>query len=84
MFLGLMAACTSSSVNLVDPESGATLERRGSGFGLAKAWVQGHIDDCIRRGASRGFVPSDKLIPEQRLHLERRGLLNNSSAIRGL
>jgi hypothetical protein len=49
-----------------------------------KAWVQGHMDDCIRRGASRGFVPSDKLIPEQRLHLERRGLLNNSSAIRGL
>jgi hypothetical protein len=72
-FLWLVAACTSNNVNLIHPESGATIECRGSGFGLATAWVQEHIDDCIRRGTSRGYLPSDKLPPEQRLHLERRG-----------
>jgi hypothetical protein len=77
--LFLPTACTSQSVNLVNPQSGATTECSGSGFGLAGAWLQGYIDDCIRRSESRGYVAFDKLTPEQRDDLERRGLLPKSS-----
>jgi hypothetical protein len=59
----------------VHPQSGATLECSGSGFGLGTAWVQGYIDECIRRSESRGFVAVDKLTPEQRLDLKSRGSL---------
>lgn len=75
----LLPACTSQTVNLVNPQSGATLECSGSGFGLASAWVQGHIDDCIRRSETRGYVPIDKLTSEQRVDLERRGVLPKNS-----
>jgi hypothetical protein len=70
-----VSACTSQGVRFVHPQSGATLECSGSGFGLGTAWVQGYIDECIRRSESRGFVALDKLTPEQRLDLESRGLL---------
>ncbi len=75
----LLPACASHAVNLVNPQSGATLECSGSGFGLASAWVQGHIDDCIRRSKTRGYIPIDKLTSEQRADLERRGLLHKNS-----
>ena len=74
----LVPACTNHVVKLVDPQSGATMECSGSGFGLGSAWVQGYIDDCIRRSESRGFAQVDKLTPEQRLGLESRGLLPKS------
>jgi hypothetical protein len=70
-----VSACTSQSVMFIHPQSGATLECSGSGFGLGTAWIQGYIDDCIRRSESRGFVALDKLTPEQRLDLESRGVL---------
>jgi len=71
-------ACTTHGVKLVHPQSGAAMECSGSGFGLGSAWVQGHIDDCIRRGESRGFAQVDKLTQKQRLSLESRGLLPKS------
>jgi hypothetical protein len=43
------------------------------------AFLQGYIDDCIRRGETRGYVPVDKLTPEERVELENRGLLPKSS-----
>ena len=54
------------------------MECSGSGFALGSAWVQSYLDDCIRRGESRGFAQLDKLTPEQRLGLESRGLLPKS------
>jgi hypothetical protein len=77
--LFLLPACTSQAVNLINPQSGATLECSGSGYGLATAWLQGYIDDCIRRSETRGYVPLDKLTPEERVDLERRGVLPKSS-----
>ncbi|HEX9786563.1 MAG TPA: hypothetical protein VGB09_00995 [Candidatus Binatia bacterium] len=71
-------ACTTHGVKLVHPQSGATMECSGSGFGLGSAWVQGYLDDCIRRSESRGFAQVDKLTQKQRLGLESRGLLPKS------
>jgi hypothetical protein len=77
----LISGCTSKSVSLVNPQSGATSECSGSGFGLASAWLQSYIDDCIRRSETRGYVAVDKLTSEQRLDLESRGLLPKSAGV---
>ena len=78
----LISGCANRSVSLVHPQSGATSECSGSGFGLASAWLQSYIDDCIRRSESRGYVAVEKLTSEQRLDLERRGLLpKNAGAL---
>ena len=77
-FLLTAPACTTHGVKLVHPQSGATMECSGSGFALGSAWVQSYLDDCIRRGESRGFAQLNKLTPEQRLDLESRGLLPKS------
>jgi hypothetical protein len=79
LLLFLLPGCTSQTVNLVHPQSGATSECSGSGWGFASAWLTGYIDDCIRRAENRGYVPLDKLTPEQRLDLQNRGLLPKDS-----
>ncbi|MDH3442710.1 MAG: hypothetical protein OEN50_02200 [Deltaproteobacteria bacterium] len=71
----LAAACASHGATFIHPQTGATLECSGSGFGLGTAWVQDHIDNCIRRSKNRGYVSVDQLTPQQRIDLEKRGLL---------
>jgi hypothetical protein len=71
----ILPGCASRTVNLVDPQSGATAECSGSGYSLGAALLQGHIDDCVQRSEARGYVTVDKLTPEQRADLEKRGLL---------
>jgi hypothetical protein len=71
----LSSACSSQDVTLVHPHNGATVQCSGSGFGLGATWVKGYVDDCIRRNEIRGYVPLDKLTPQQRAALEKRGLL---------
>jgi hypothetical protein len=75
-----LPACANRTVNLVNPQSGATLECSGSGFGLATAWLHKRIDDCIRRSETRGYVLVDRLTPEQRADLESRGALSKGPA----
>ena len=69
------AACSSRAVKLVQPQSGATAECNASGFGFSAAWVEETLGGCARPYESRGFVRLDRLTPEQRADLERRGLL---------
>ena len=69
------AACSSQAVKLVQPQSGATAECSASGFGFSAAWVEETLGGCARPYESRGFVRLDRLTPEQRADLERRGLL---------
>ena len=69
------AACSSQAVKLVQPQSGATAECNASGFGFSAAWVEETLGGCARPYESRGFVRLDRLTPEQRADLERRGLL---------
>jgi len=70
-----MPGCSSQGVRLIHPQTGATVECSGSGFGLGAAWVESHINDCTRRNENRGYIRLDKLTPEQRALLEKRGLL---------
>jgi hypothetical protein len=70
-----LISCANQRITLVHPQSGATVECTGSGSGLGAAWVQGYIEDCTRRNEDKGYVPLEKLTPEQRDDLQRRGLL---------
>ena len=69
------AGCSSQTVKLVQPQSGATAECGASGFGFGAAWVEETLGGCLRPYESRGYVRLDRLTPEQRADLERRGLL---------
>ena len=74
-FLFFVAACSSQSVKLIQPQSGATAECNASGFGIGAAWVEETLGGCLRPYESRGFVRLERLTPEQRADLEQRGLL---------
>ena len=69
------SACSSQTVKLVQPQSGATAECSASGFGFGAAWVEETLGGCAMPYESRSYVRLDRLTPEQRAELERRGLL---------
>ena len=75
LVLLVSSACSSQTVRLVQPQSGATAEYSASGFGIASAWVEETLAGCARPYESRGYVRLDKLTPEQHADLERGGLL---------
>jgi hypothetical protein len=77
--LSTVMACSSSTVKLVHPQTGAVAECSSSGVAAGNLWAQGYLDDCIRRMESRGYAQLDKLTPEQRQGLEARGLLPRSN-----
>ncbi|MGH7795008.1 MAG: hypothetical protein ACREQ2_08940 [Candidatus Binatia bacterium] len=60
---------------MIQPQTGATAECSGSGYGIGTSFSAGFIDGCMRAYGNRGFVRLEQLTPEQRASLERRGLL---------
>lgn len=42
------------------------------------AGVGGFVEECLKTYGGQGYVPVEKLTPEQRADLERRGLLPKS------
>jgi len=75
MFLIVMSACARQSVKMVQPQTGATAECSGSGYGIGTSFSEGFIGGCTRAYENRGFVRLEQLTPDQRASLERRGLL---------
>jgi hypothetical protein len=62
-FLFVLPACTSHTVKLVHPRTGAVAECSSSGVAAGDLWAQGYLDDCVRRLESRGYARVDKLTP---------------------
>jgi hypothetical protein len=71
----VMSACTSQTVKMIQPQTGATAECSGSSFGLGPLFGESFVDGCARVYENRGYVPMQRLTPEERANLERRGLL---------
>ncbi len=71
----VLAACSGQSIKLIDPQSGATAECSGSGFAIGISVADGMVGSCARTYEERGYVPLDRLQPNARADLERRGLL---------
>jgi len=74
VLLGLVA-CSSQSIQLIHPQSGAIAECSATGFAIGVSIAHGIVGVCSHRYQNRGYVPLDQLPPEQRASLERRGLL---------
>jgi hypothetical protein len=72
--LGL-AACSSASVMLVQPRTGARIECSASGWGIMAPAAPNVADECVRNHERDGYVPVEKLTPGERADLERRGVL---------
>jgi hypothetical protein len=75
--VGLLAlsACTSQTVKMIQPQTGATAECSGSSYGIGPLFSESFVDSCARLYENRGYVALQRLTPEERTSLERRGLL---------
>ncbi|HSK30215.1 MAG TPA: hypothetical protein VLA17_09650 [Candidatus Limnocylindria bacterium] len=73
--LSLLAGCTSQTVTMIQPSTGATAECSGSSYGFGPLFSEKISDSCARVYEHRGFVPLERLTPEDRASLEQRGLL---------
>jgi len=69
------SACTGQTVKMVQPETGATAECSGSSYGFGPLFSESVVDSCSRVYQDRGYVALERLTPEQRASLEKRGLL---------
>ena len=78
IFTGLslaLSACTSQTVKMIQPQTGATAECSGSSVGFGPLFTENFADSCTRVSENRGYVALERLTPQERADLERRGLL---------
>jgi hypothetical protein len=71
----VLAGCTSQSVTMIQPQTGATAECSGSSYGFGQLFTESFVDSCTRLYENRGYVALQRLTPEDRARLEQRGLL---------
>lgn len=74
-----MAGCTSQTVTMIQPQTGATAECSGSSYGFGPLFTESVVDSCTRVYEGRGYVALQRLTPEDRARLEQRGLLPKDS-----
>lgn len=72
---GFSAGCTSQTVAMIQPQTGATAECSGSSYGFGQLFTESFVDSCARAYERRGFVPLERLKPEDRARLEKQGLM---------
>ncbi len=71
----VLFGCTGQTVKMIQPRTGATSECSGSSYGFGQLFSESFVDSCARAYQDRGFVPLERLSPEERASLEQRGLL---------
>ena len=69
------AGCTGQTVKMIQPQSGATAECSGSSYGFGQFFTESFVDSCTRAYENRGYIALQRLTPEDRARIERRGLL---------
>lgn len=70
-----LQGCSSRGVTLVHPQSGSTMRCGAAGIGTMGGVMNRFVERCIRSYERQGYVPVEKLTPDQRADLERRGIL---------
>jgi len=70
-----IAGCTSQTVKMIQPETGATADCSGSSYGFGQLFTESFVDSCTRAYENRGYVALQRLTPGDRARLEQRGLL---------
>jgi hypothetical protein len=69
------SSCTSQRVEMIHPQTGATAECSGSSYGFGQLFTESLTDSCARLYQNRGYVPVERLSPEDRMRLQERGRL---------
>ena len=67
--------CTSQTVTMIQPQTGATAECSGSSYGFGPLFSESLVESCARAYQDRGYVALQRLTPEERARLQERGLL---------
>ena len=70
-----LTSCSSQSIMLVHPQTGATIKCGAAGAGIMAGAATALVEECSKRYESQGYVDVEKLTPQQRGDLERRGVL---------
>jgi hypothetical protein len=70
-----VSACTSQNVKMIQSQTRATAECSGSSFSMGPLFSESFVNGCARVYENRGYVALQRLTPEERASLERRGLL---------
>lgn len=78
IIFALLGGCASQSIKLIHPQSGATAECSASGFAVGVSIADGIVGGCSRAYEERGYVRLERLQPDERASLERRGLLGKN------
>jgi len=78
VILLVLAACSSQSIKLIHPQSGATAECSASAFAIGVSSADGIVGHCSRAYEERGYVPLERLQPDERASLEQRGLVGKN------
>lgn len=78
-----ISACTSQTVTMIQPQTGATAECKGSQAGFGLLFSESFVDSCARIYQDRGYVALERLTPEERRSLESRGLLPKDGVKKG-
>ena len=73
-----ITGCTSQTVTMIQPQTGATAECSGSSYGFGPLFTESFVESCTRAYENRGYVALQRLAPEDRARLEQRGLLPKS------
>jgi hypothetical protein len=71
----VVSACMSQTVKMIQPQTGTTAECSSSSMGIGPLFSESFVDSCARVYKDRGYVPVERLTPDQRADLQRRGLL---------
>ncbi|HEX2930696.1 MAG TPA: hypothetical protein VHV54_13320, partial [Candidatus Binatia bacterium] len=69
ILLGI-SACTSQTVKMIQPQTGATAECSGSSVGFGPLFSESVVDSCARVYENRGYVALQRLTPDERASLE--------------
>ena len=75
LILLVLVSCSSQSYKLIHPQSGRTAGCSASGRAIGVSIADGVIGGCARAYEDRGHLPMERLHPDERASLERRGLL---------
>lgn len=77
IFCFFSIGCASQSLVLVEPRTGSTVKCGAMGSGILASAVSSSMEECSKY-EEKGYVPVEKLTPQERADLERRGLLPKS------
>jgi hypothetical protein len=68
-----LSGCSSESVVLVNPRTGASVKCSAEGSGIMAGAAGGVVEECLKKYEPQGYVTVERLTPAERAEFERSG-----------